>query len=295
MRIKDFIKNIATRLLRKTMKVGVSYNVFDGEELLEASINCIRSNVQHISVVYQITSNFGNPASSDLKEMLERLSEKGLIDELYYYEPDIQSKPHKNEKRKRNIGLKLAQKAGCTHFMSMDTDEFYDSEEFKKALDFIALNNIATSAVSSIEYLKSEENQLAGGYIYTPNDNSLYNFYVPFVIKIKKFGIQKHGLGYFPCYTDPTRKLTHSGKFKLFSVQDIVMHHMSTVRKDLSKKFDNTSMLDSNKKNQDFVNRVQNEVINFDFDKNRVLPQDYSFFRDIPVRKVPKKFNIDIS
>lgn len=295
MRIKDFIKNITTRLLRKTMKVGVSYNVFDGEELLEASINCIRSNVQHISVVYQTNSNFGNPASSDLKETLERLKGKGLVDELYYYEPDIQLKPHKNEKRKRDIGLKLAKKAGCTHFISMDTDEFYDGNEFKYALNYIALHNIKVSAVKALEYLKEPTNQLIGAYTFAPENCEFYDFYFPFIIKISKFKIQKHGLGYFPCYTDPTRKLFHNGRFKLFSMQEITLHHMSTIRTDLTKKYGNTSMLDSNKKNEEYVNRVQNEVINFDFDKNRVLPQDYSFFRDIPVRKVPKKFNIDIS
>ena len=42
------------------MKLGISYNVFDGEELLEKSILCIRDQVDFISVVYQEKSNFGN-------------------------------------------------------------------------------------------------------------------------------------------------------------------------------------------------------------------------------------------
>ena len=41
------------------MRLGVSYNVFDGEELLEESISKIRDNVDFICVVYQNTSNFG--------------------------------------------------------------------------------------------------------------------------------------------------------------------------------------------------------------------------------------------
>ena len=40
------------------MKIGVSYNLFDGEELLESSIKSIRKNVDYISVVYQTISNF---------------------------------------------------------------------------------------------------------------------------------------------------------------------------------------------------------------------------------------------
>ena len=34
------------------MKLGVSYNLFDGEELLESSIKSIRDNVDYVSVVY---------------------------------------------------------------------------------------------------------------------------------------------------------------------------------------------------------------------------------------------------
>ena len=45
------------------MKLGVSYNLFDGEELLENSIKCIRDSVDHISVVYQSTSNFGEKST----------------------------------------------------------------------------------------------------------------------------------------------------------------------------------------------------------------------------------------
>ena len=41
------------------MKVGISYNLFDGEELLEASIKSVRDNVDYISIVYQTESNFG--------------------------------------------------------------------------------------------------------------------------------------------------------------------------------------------------------------------------------------------
>lgn len=37
----------------KPIKLGATYNVFDGEELLEASIASIRPLVQYVCVVYQ--------------------------------------------------------------------------------------------------------------------------------------------------------------------------------------------------------------------------------------------------
>ena len=62
------------------MKLGVSYNIFDGEELLEGSIKQIRQHVDHISVVYQVVSNFGNPCNPELVPLLERLKSEGLVD-----------------------------------------------------------------------------------------------------------------------------------------------------------------------------------------------------------------------
>ena len=59
------------------MKIGISYNLFDGEELLESSIKSIRNNVEYVSVVYQTISNFGNPCNEGLVPLLESLKEKG--------------------------------------------------------------------------------------------------------------------------------------------------------------------------------------------------------------------------
>ena len=288
------LKLIILNLLRKNVQVGASYNLFDGEELLPFSINSIRKNVKHINVVYQTVSNFGNPASPDLEEKLKKLQKAGLIDELYHYKPNFNVSPHKNEKIKRDIGLRLAKKHGCTHFISMDTDEFYDSEKFDKALNYIVIHNIKTSAVSIIEYLKEPENQLVGSYTFTPKNIDFYNYYVPFIIKINRFKKQSHGKGYFPCLTDPTRSLLHSGRFKLFPAHQIVMHHMSTVRLDLDKKYANSNLLDSAKEFQNQVKTIQKEVLEFDFEKNKTLPDDYSMFNGTLVKKVENKFNIKL-
>lgn len=293
-KVKKKIKETIAFILRKNMKVGVSYNLFDGEELLPYSIKQIRKNVNYISVVYQLTSNLGNPASNNLEKKLEQLKEKGLIDELHHYEPDFKLTPHENEKKKRDIGLELAKKHGCTHFMSMDTDEFYEEEQFDYALDYIMLHNIKTSAVGIVEYLKEPENQLIGTYTFIKKDTDLYNFYVPFIIKINKFKTSKHGKGYFPCYTDPTRKLFHSGRFRLFPIQEIVMHHMATIRLDLDKKYDNSSFLDSSKEVQEHLKNIQQEVLAFDFEKSKTLPEDCAIFRKNIVRKVDNKFKIEI-
>jgi len=291
---RDLRHRTREKLLGLNKKIGVSYNVFDGEELLPFSIKSIRGSVNYISVVYQTISNYGNPASHDLKEKLEKMKNDGLIDELYYYTPNLNLTPHQNEIIKRNIGLHLAKKNRCNYFISMDTDEFYDEIEFKNALNYVDKNNIKTSAVSIIEYLGSPENKIIGGYTFTPKDVELYNFYVPFIIKINHLKKQSHGQGYFPCLVDPTRGVADKGKFKLFSVQEIAMHHMSTVRLDLDKKYDNSSLLDSSEEDIILVRKIQQEIISYHFQDGLTLNKGYSLFRNNLVKRVSNKFNIKI-
>lgn len=290
--MKKILRKILLAFAIKNTKISASYNLFDGEELLEYSVKLIRKHVKHISVVYQTVSNFGNPANSNVEEKLENLKKQGLIDELYLYEPDFSVSPHQNEKNKRDIGLYLAKARNCSHFISMDVDELYDEEQFEKAVNYIVRNNIKCSAVCLVDYLKSPENMIIGGYTFVPKDIGLYNFYAPFIIKINKFKKQKHGDSYFPCLTDPTRILYSKGKFKLFSPQEIVMHHMSTVRRDLNKKYDNSNLFDSPGETQEYLRELKREIIEFDFEKNRQLPQDCSIFRGCIVKKVANKFGI---
>ena len=61
--------------------------MFDSEELLESSILSIRKNVDYVVVVYQLISNWGNPANPKLTELLNDLERRGLVDELISYHP----------------------------------------------------------------------------------------------------------------------------------------------------------------------------------------------------------------
>ena len=60
------------------MKLGISYNVFDSEELLEGSINQIKKLASFISVVYQKKSNYGNDCSDNLENVLFDLKDRDL-------------------------------------------------------------------------------------------------------------------------------------------------------------------------------------------------------------------------
>jgi hypothetical protein len=211
------------------MKLGVSYNLFDGEELLESSIKSIRGNVDHISVVYQTVSNFGNPCDDGLVPLLEKLLSEGLIDELFPYKPSMNKGGHYNEIRKRNLGLYLSEGAGCTHHMAMDSDEFYTDEQFKYMKKTMEEGNYDSSACQMTTYYKDS--------IYRLDPKEEYYVSLPFKIRQGKEYVIGHP---FPVLVDPTRRM-EPGNCKVFTRDEIEMHHMSYVRKDIRKKLQNSS------------------------------------------------------
>lgn len=212
------------------MKLGISYNLFDGEELLEGSIKQIRQHVDYISVVYQTISNFGNHCNHELLPLLERLKSEGLIDELFEYSPKINKGGHFNEIQKRNIGLALSQGAGCTHHMSMDSDEYYINSEFEKLKKIVEENDYDASYCQMQTYYKSWE------YVLDPPET----YYVSLIFKIKNDSNYVL-MAPSPVLVDPTRRMAPSSNPIVLERKDIQMHHGSYVRNDIKIKLTNSS------------------------------------------------------
>lgn len=282
-----------TRIKKPEMKLGVSYNLFDGEELLEYSIKNIRPEAYYINVIYQKKSYYGNNASSNIENLLFNLKHRGLIDEVYLYDKDISkfNTIQEIETDKRNIGYIMAKKFGCTHHLSMDVDEFYETDKLSNAKKYIMDNNISLSACSIIEYLKNPKYKLFG-YTFSPSEN--YNFYVPFIVKIGNNNEQYAYLqDFFPCLVDPTRKFNPSGRFYLFETHKIAMHHMCTVRKNLVKKYTNSTYNEGSAQTLSQIQEIKNKVLNWEFDSNK-LSDKYALFDGKIVEKVDNIFNIEL-
>lgn len=211
------------------MKLGVSYNLFDGEELLESSIKSIRSNVDYISVVYQTQSNFGNPCSEELLPLLTRLESEGLIDELFEYRPNVSKGGHYNEIRKRNLGLTLSETAGCTHHMTMDSDELYTDEQLKYVKKIIEDGDYDSSACQMKTYFKDPSYEI----------RPMNSYYVSLIFKIRQ-GVEFVFGQQFPVLVDPTRRMD-AGVCKVFTREEVEMYHMSYVRKNIESKLTNSS------------------------------------------------------
>lgn len=212
------------------MKLGVSYNIFDGFELLEGSIKQIRQHVDYISVVYQTVSNFGNPCDPELVPLLERLKSEGLIDELFEYSPKINKGGHFNEIQKRNIGLALSQGVGCTHHMSMDSDEYYIPSEFENLKKTIIEGGYDSSYCQMQTYYKSWD------YALDPAET----YYVSLIFKIKNESSYVL-MAPSPVLVDPTRRMSPTNKHIVLERKDIQMHHGSYIRDDIRTKLTNSS------------------------------------------------------
>lgn len=242
----------------KKQKWGVSYSVFDGEELLEASILSIRDSVDYINVVYQTKSWYGAPANKGLLPLLKSLEKKKLIDELIEYIPDPQICAGNQEKYKRQLGLNAAKNKNINYFMTMDCDEFYKKDELNEAKRSIIKNHIMYSYVNIVNY----------GSLPTFMHISPVVSYVQFFSHINKNSILKRNKKCI-CLCDPTRTLLIPFSFfqrnKQYFLSNIAMHHMTIYRKNVLKKWENSSCKLLHK------NTLQTAK---DFDENTVLVPD---------------------
>jgi hypothetical protein len=213
------------------MRLAAIYNAWDGVELLKGSIDCIKNHVDFIIIVYQNVSNYGEEYSP-LKEIDKAVAatederaEKGkckII--LEYYEPNLARSGAWNEMAKRNRGLIIARKYSCTHFLHMDCDEYYKDFEYMKEQ---YINSDREGSVCNIlTYFKSPVLRFL----------NYDNYFVPFIHKLRENSIS--GLGNYPFYVDPTRRVSCTDVLK---IREGAMHHFSYVRKNVERKIRNSS------------------------------------------------------
>ena len=242
-------------------KFGVSYNVFDGVELLEDSINQIREVVDHISIVFQTTSYYGEKLTQKEIDVVKSLKKRGLVDSLIFFKLDKSLSIHQNQINKRNYGKKIAKDNGCTHYMTLDCDEFYVTEEFRKLVDFHKSNPESITYLPLVAYYKDTK-YLIDSSKYMDGDLFVSGF----------FPVKYDLIMNFPCTVkvDPTRKVgvKKTDLIVILEKKFIKMHHLSYVRKDIYKKIFNAASKLRYGNNIEHFNVVYNAYKNFE--KNRV-------------------------
>ena len=206
------------------MRIAAIFNIWaDCLCLLPCAIENIRPVVDEIIVVWSRKSNRGNVAEYELP--------KGCT--LIQCEPRY-STPHLNEIAKRNAGLQAVKDGGFTHFIMMDSDEFYIQSDFIEEKKRIEALNISGTVCKTQAYFKSPT--LTIGVDHT---------IVPFIHKVTPRLEYKLNFANYPyayengsARIDCTRRLNIT---KGVEVSKITMHHFSYVRKDMSLKLANSS------------------------------------------------------
>ena len=72
------------------------------------------------------------------------------------------------------------------------------------------------------------------------------------------------------------------------------MHHMSTVRKDLEKKYKNSNLMDGSAELILKINDLKNKVLNWKFEENQIGNSKYGLFENKLVEKTEDKFGIGV-
>lgn len=265
------------------MKLGISYNIFDGEEMLPFALKNLRPFADFMVVVYQTTSNFGNE-NPNLLPVLEKLKKEGLIDKLFCYEPNLIYNENKsvnwksgtlNEIEKREIGLKICRANGCDTYMTLDCDELYDPEEFRWAMFDFQQGGYDTSFTNLLTYYKLPTMEL------TPYET----WYQPLFYKIKK-DTKFEMFENYPVFTDRT-KMVKAGHTRVYTRKEIQQYHYAYVRHNLLSKVLNSSAQSD----------VQNAELVMERYENWKSVEDGACLigkQEFGLKEVPNKFNISI-
>lgn len=262
------------------MKFAVSYNVFDGVELLEGSIKQIRDYVDYISIVYQHVSNFGIKSNDEDYKLIEKLKNNGFIDEIYIYEPDLQINSHQNEINKRNVGYFLSKNKNMDYHMSMDCDEYYIKQDFDKLIQLYKQNNYSSGFAQMKTYYKEID------IIIDPPEE----YYVSLFYKIdnkKNFVINDD----CPVLVDPTRRININNNYKIFNREEIEMHHLSYIRDNIKMKFINSSARQNFKNINIVIEYYENWVYP---NKALLLGVDHKYYNVIRNYKLKNDLNQNI-
>jgi len=261
------------------MKLAAVYNTWTGEDLdmLNASIENIRPVVDMVIVIMSVSSNYGEGEDGML--MTDALD---IVDKLHGIKADIRIfDPIKNnvmsaETSKRNYGLKAAMEKGATHYISMDADEFYDQEQFKKERQKFEENDSLAGLVCKTRVYFSRPDLSIG------LDTTL----APFIHKItptlkhefnRKYPFAWEGLN---IRIDPTRSFNITSGVEM---SPIVMEHFSWVRRD----------------DEAYKRKIRNSTAKAHLERSNILhdlanaKEGYfcEFYRK-PLVRVPNRFNI---
>lgn len=254
-------------------KLAACYTIFNGEELLEKSMQQIDSAVDFFVLCYQKMSNKGEKRE-EIEAFMQRFKGNPRI-VLVNFEPNLSDSTKENERKKHQIMLEYARYNGATHVLLSAVDHFYDLNQFKCAKAVAIFADIDVTFTKMFTYYKHPTWQL------TPMEE----YYMPFIIKMHK-DTKITSFGKYPVLVDPSVKVNTISSYRIFGVDECVMHHYSMIRKDIRNKFKNAAA--SIRWKPDQVKNFIEEYENYDLEKNIGV----SYFGGRKIKTVTNYFNL---
>lgn len=254
------------------MKLAALYSVFNGLELLDGSIEQINSEVDTIVIGWQRVSHHGK-LSTEVEPFVKKLKRKYSKVILFEFKPrggDAKGE----ERRKYNQMIKVAQSDGCTHFFFSATDHFYEVEQFKSAK--IKAKQYDVTASKMYTYFKNPEWRL----------DPIESYYMPFICKLKVNNTYcKDTQGKWNVHVDPALCIHPNDSFYEFSEEELMMHHYSFVRKDITDKLKNAAArVNFNDKLEDVIKDYES------YNGSGVVP----YYDKHTIKVVDNLFNINL-
>jgi len=208
------------------MKLAAIFNVWaDSIEFLHQAVEAMPAD--EIIIVFSTMSNNGEECPEYWK--MEDMDGEWIVNEFV----PIQISETENETDKRNLGIDIAKKIGCTHFIMCDTDEFYIREEFEAEKARVERDNL-NGLVHPLKVYVGKPTLWCEDHTLVPGIQKLYPNTQLGAFKNYPFAYDKEG----HAHIDPTRRTNQTTGIEM---SPFYMHHMSYVRRDIDLKIRNSS------------------------------------------------------
>lgn len=255
------------------MKLALCYTVFDGLELLPASIKTMQKHVDEIIICFQKVS-FTNQTSDIVEAFCYGIqqSHKNVHVIEYQFEAKFGSK--QNERNKHNLLVNKAKALGCTHAVLSATDHFYMDSQVSYAKNVILEADYDCTFTKMYTYYKHPTWRLS----------EIEDYHMPFIFKLyPDTQIVKIGRKY-PVYVDPSVQVSTCENHTIFTPKEIMLHHLSMVRKDIREKLSNAASYWQPHE----VDRFIQELDGYDITENPGI----SYFKGKKIEVVPDYFGL---
>lgn len=272
--------------MSKISKLGMGIIAFEGIEHIKNITYEIRELVDTIVICLQKESYHGEPIHQEDVDLANQLLEYGYVDDIIWFKAsDLHTEegnagPRWIETDKRNFILDyLENTAKCSHSLVIDSDEFYDKEDFEYAKNLLDKDESArVSYCQYINYYRDYSHVLVWPFLA----------YVPFITESSfRFHFEN---GTFTLPSDPTRRYVTDSSVtpKVLAFDIIKMHHLSWIRIDIEKKLNNWSAKRYFQKDE-LHNAILNRYYNYVDGQNAIITFNVPNY-NVCVNRLPKQY-----